>query len=50
MASRYRSTSEPSRGGEGRGGRVMDRPTAERALKELEPLVGEWTLEVIPST
>ena len=26
----------------------MDQPTAEKALKELEPLVGEWTLEAIP--
>src|SRR4051812_47501284 len=26
----------------------MDQPTAERALKELEALVGEWTLEAIP--
>ena len=26
----------------------MDRPTAEKALKELEPLVGEWKLEAIP--
>ena len=26
----------------------MDQPTAERALKELEPLVGEWSLEAIP--
>lgn len=25
----------------------MDQPTAERALKELAPLVGEWTLEAI---
>ena len=24
---------------------AMDQPTAERALQELEPLVGEWTLE-----
>src|SRR3954452_2108482 len=24
---------------------AMDQPTAEKALKELEPLVGEWTLE-----
>jgi hypothetical protein len=23
----------------------MDQPTAEKALRELEPLVGEWTLE-----
>jgi hypothetical protein len=23
----------------------MDQPTAERALRQLEPLVGEWTLE-----
>jgi hypothetical protein len=27
---------------------MMDQPTAEEALKELEPLVGEWTLEAIP--
>src|SRR3954471_16015829 len=27
---------------------AMDQPTAEKALKELEPLVGEWTLEAIP--
>lgn len=26
----------------------MDQPTAEEALKALEPLVGEWTLEAIP--
>ncbi|MCA1677801.1 MAG: DUF1579 domain-containing protein [Actinobacteria bacterium] len=26
----------------------MDQPAAEKALKELEPLVGEWTLEAIP--
>ena len=26
----------------------MDQPTAEDALKELEPLVGEWVLEAIP--
>ena len=26
----------------------MDQPTAENALKELEPLVGEWSLEAIP--
>ena len=26
----------------------MDQPTAENALKELEPLVGEWTMEAIP--
>jgi hypothetical protein len=26
----------------------MDQPTAENTLKELEPLVGEWTLEAIP--
>ena len=26
----------------------MDQPTAEKALKELEPLVGEWELEAIP--
>ena len=26
----------------------MDQPTAEKALHELEPLVGEWTLEAIP--
>jgi hypothetical protein len=26
----------------------MDQPTAERALKRLEPLVGEWTLEARP--
>ncbi len=25
----------------------MDQPTAEDALKELEPLIGEWTLEAI---
>src|SRR6266550_2107771 len=30
-----------------RGGRSgsMDQPTAEQALRELEPLVGEWTVE-----
>jgi hypothetical protein len=27
---------------------LIDRPTSEQALKELEPLVGEWTLEAIP--
>ena len=26
----------------------MDQPTAEEALKRLEPLVGEWTLEARP--
>jgi hypothetical protein len=26
----------------------MDQPTAEKALKELEPLVGEWTLAATP--
>ena len=26
----------------------MDQPTAEKALNELEPLIGEWTLEAIP--
>jgi hypothetical protein len=26
----------------------MDQPTAENALKALEPLVGEWALEAIP--
>jgi hypothetical protein len=26
----------------------MDQPTAEKALKELEPLVGRWRLEAIP--
>ncbi|HKG36782.1 MAG TPA: hypothetical protein VKA89_10135 [Solirubrobacterales bacterium] len=26
----------------------MDQPTAEKALKKLEPLVGEWALEAIP--
>jgi len=26
----------------------MDQPTAEKALKELEALVGEWKLEAIP--
>ena len=26
----------------------MDQPTAEKALKELEPLVGAWSLEAIP--
>ena len=26
----------------------MDQRTAEQALRELEPLVGEWTLEAIP--
>ncbi len=26
----------------------MDQPTAENALKELEPLVGEWKLEATP--
>lgn len=25
----------------------MDQPTAEKALSEMQPLVGEWTLEVI---
>src|ERR671917_2212185 len=32
------------------GGRsnAMDQPTAEEALKRLEPLVGEWTLEAKP--
>src|SRR4026208_2287794 len=29
----------------GRTSRSMDQPTAEQALRELEPLVGEWTLE-----
>jgi hypothetical protein len=27
---------------------TMDQPTAEQALKELEPLVGEWRMEAIP--
>ena len=27
---------------------MVDQPTAEQALKELEALVGEWTLEAIP--
>jgi hypothetical protein len=26
----------------------MDQPTAEKALKELEPLIGEWKLEATP--
>jgi hypothetical protein len=26
----------------------MDQPTADQALAELEPLIGEWTLEAIP--
>jgi hypothetical protein len=26
----------------------MDRPAAEQALKLLEPLIGEWTLEAGP--
>ncbi|MGH2763579.1 MAG: hypothetical protein ACRDLD_13545 [Thermoleophilaceae bacterium] len=26
----------------------MDQPSAEEALKKLEPLIGEWTLEAIP--
>jgi hypothetical protein len=26
----------------------MDQPTAQNALKELEPLVGEWTMEATP--
>jgi hypothetical protein len=26
----------------------MDQPAAEKALKDLEPLVGEWTMEAIP--
>ena len=26
----------------------MDQPTAQEALKRLEPLVGEWTLEARP--
>ncbi|HTZ64007.1 MAG TPA: hypothetical protein VMB51_07880 [Solirubrobacteraceae bacterium] len=26
----------------------MDQPTAEQALKRLEPLIGEWSLEAIP--
>ena len=26
----------------------MDQPTAEEALKKLEPLIGEWRLEAIP--
>jgi hypothetical protein len=26
----------------------MDQPTAEKALKELEVLVGDWTLEAVP--
>ncbi len=26
----------------------MGQPTAEEALRELEPLIGEWTLEAIP--
>ena len=27
---------------------MIDQPTAERALKELEPLIGEWTMEAVP--
>jgi hypothetical protein len=27
---------------------MVDQPTAENALKQLEPLVGEWTLEATP--
>jgi len=27
---------------------MIDQPTAEQALKELEPLIGEWTMEAIP--
>ena len=27
---------------------MTDQPTAENALKELEPLLGEWTLEATP--
>jgi hypothetical protein len=27
---------------------VTDQPTAENALKELEPLVGEWTMQATP--
>ncbi|MDX6539171.1 MAG: hypothetical protein QOI71_781 [Gaiellales bacterium] len=27
---------------------MIDQPTARKALKELEPLVGEWTLEATP--
>ena len=34
-------------GSEGRSN-VLDQPTAEEALKRLEPLVGEWTLEAKP--
>ena len=26
----------------------MNQPTAEEALKKLEPLIGEWTMEAIP--
>ena len=39
-ASRSRSTRGPSR-----GARNVDQPTAEDALRELEPLIGEWSLE-----
>ena len=27
---------------------MIDQPTAEQALKELEVLIGEWTMEAIP--
>jgi hypothetical protein len=27
---------------------MIDQPTAETALEQLEPLVGEWTLEAVP--
>jgi hypothetical protein len=27
---------------------MIDQPTAEHALKELEVLIGEWTMEAIP--
>src|SRR4028119_1765822 len=36
------------RGGEGGGSGAMAQPTAGEALKRLEPLVGEWTLEAKP--
>jgi hypothetical protein len=42
LASKYRSASETRRR------KMMDQPTAENALKELEPLVGEWRLTATP--
>jgi len=38
----------PDGSGPSRGGEEDGQPTAEDALKKLESLIGEWTLEAIP--